>query len=416
MQMLREKKTLLTEILSAESSYILQHVQQEEIVTNRDYNNLNIPNQSDEKTVVNLLDKVMNKGDTKCCELVNLLQKPHIIKNYPRLEEIFNNHTEPSDHTFNPAPTIPIPCTDNSDLETVVTGGDEVSLYEMTSVPRGLCLIINNEIFDKLRERTGSNKDVEDLANIFSQMKFRVVMCKDKTAVEIPIVLKVFSELKQLSDLQQCGVKEWVSGQFTDLKDLPKHGDAFVCCILSHGEKEGVCGTDGTVVPTIDILSPFNGTNCSILVEKPKLFFIQACRGKDVQGGVPVNKKPKVEETDMELDTDDGQVQDYTLPLYSDYLVFMANVEQYVSIRNVYTGSWFIQSLCGQLEKGCTGGKDIHAIITLVNAEVSKMDGKLPVKDKDGKRIGYENVKQSPDSRNTLTKTLIFPAEATHSS
>ncbi|XP_070292757.1 caspase-7 isoform X2 [Salvelinus sp. IW2-2015] len=418
MQMLREKKTLLTEILSAESSYILQHVQQEEIVTNRDYNNLNIPNQSDEKTVINLLDKVMNKGDTKCCELVNLLQKPHIIKNYPRLEEIFNNHTEPSDHTFNPAPTIPIPCTDNSDLETVVTGGDEFSLYEMTSVPRGLCLIINNEIFDKLRERTGSNKDVEDLANIFSRMKFRVVMCKDKTAVEIPIVLKVFSELKQLSDLQQCGVKEWVSGQFTDLKDLPKHGDAFVCCILSHGEKEGVCGTDGTVVPTIDILSPFNGTNCSILVEKPKLFFIQACRGTDVQGGVPVNKKPKVEGTDRELNTDDGQVQvqDYTLPLYSDYLVFMANVEQYVSIRNVYTGSWFIQSLCGQLEKGCTGGKDIHAIITLVNAEVSKMDGKLPVKDKDGKRIGYENVKQSPDSRNTLTKTLIFPAEATHSS
>lgn len=35
----------------------------------------------------------------------------------------------------------------------------QVSLYEMTSVPRGLCLIINNEIFDKLSERTGSNKD-----------------------------------------------------------------------------------------------------------------------------------------------------------------------------------------------------------------------------------------------------------------
>lgn len=111
MQMLREKKTLLTEILSADSSYILQNVQQEEIVTNRDYNNLNIPNQSNEKTVINLLDKVMNKGDTKSYELVNLLQKPHMIKNYPRLEEIFNNHTEPSDHTFNPAPTIPIPCT-----------------------------------------------------------------------------------------------------------------------------------------------------------------------------------------------------------------------------------------------------------------------------------------------------------------
>uniref|UniRef100_A0A8C8JVH9 Caspase-8 n=1 Tax=Oncorhynchus tshawytscha TaxID=74940 RepID=A0A8C8JVH9_ONCTS len=413
MQMLREKKTLLTEILSADSSYILQHVQQEEIVTNRDYNNLNIPNQSDEKTVVNLLDKVMNKGDTKSYELVNLLQKPHIIKNYPRLEEIFNNHTEPSDHTFNPAPTIPIPY--NSDLETVVTGGDEVSLYEMTSVPRGLCLIINNEIFEELSERKGSNKDAVDLANIFSRMKFRVVMCKDKTAVEIPRVLKVFSELKQLSDLQQYNAKEWVSGQFTDLKDLPKHGDAFVCCILSHGKKEGVCGTDGTVVPTIDILSPFNGTNCSILVEKPKLFFIQACRGKDVQKGVPVNKKPKVEGTDMELDTDDGQVQDYTLPLYSDYLVFMANVDQYISIRSPTSGSWFIQSLCGQLEKSCTRGKNIYEILTGVKAAVSKKKGDLRIKDAYG-GYGYEVVKQSPDSRDTLTKMLIFPAETTHSS
>ncbi|XP_029499009.1 caspase-8-like isoform X2 [Oncorhynchus nerka] len=415
MQTLREKKTLLTEILSADSSYILQHVQQEEIVTNRDYNNLNIPNQSNEKTVINLLDKVMNKGDTKSYELVNLLQKPHMIKNYPRLEEIFNNHTEPSDHTFNPAPTIPIPCTDNSDLETVVTGGDEVSQYEMTSVPRGLCLIINNEIFDKLSERTGSNKDAVDLANIFSRMKFRVVMCKDKTAVEIPRVLKVFSELKQLSDLQQYNVKEWVGGQFTDLKDLPKHGDAFVCCILSHGKKEGVCGTDGTVVPTIDILSPFNGTNCSILVEKPKLFFIQACRGKDVQKGVPVNKKPKVEGTDMELDTDDGQVQEYTLPLYSDYLVFMANVDQYISIRSPTSGSWFIQSLCGQLEKSCTRGKNIYEILTGVKAAVSKKEGDLRIKDVYG-GYGYEVVKQSPDSRDTLTKTLIFPAETTHSS
>lgn len=73
-----------------------------------------------------------------------------------------------------------------------------------------------------------------------------------------------------------------------------------------------------------------------------------------MQPGVPVSKKPKVEGTDRELDTDNGQVQDYTLPIYSDYLVFMANVEQYISIRNVNTGSWFIQSLCGQLEKSCT--------------------------------------------------------------
>uniref|UniRef100_A0A673XJW7 Caspase family p20 domain-containing protein n=1 Tax=Salmo trutta TaxID=8032 RepID=A0A673XJW7_SALTR len=180
-----------------------------------------------------------------------------------------------------------------------------------------------------------SEFSTEALAEVFSRMKFRVVMCKDKTAVEIPIVLKVFSELKQLSDLQQCGAKEWVGGQFTDLKDLPKHGDAFVCCILSHGIKEGVCATDGTVVPTIDILSPFNGEKCTILVGKPKVFFIQAYRG------VPVPKRNPVE--DKELRADYDQVQNYTLPIWSDFLVVMA-------IRNKTKGSWFFQSLCGQLK------------------------------------------------------------------
>uniref|UniRef100_A0A673XTL5 Caspase family p20 domain-containing protein n=1 Tax=Salmo trutta TaxID=8032 RepID=A0A673XTL5_SALTR len=195
MQTLRKKKTLLTEILCADSGYILQH----------DYKNLNIPNQSDEKK------------------------------------------------------------------------------------SRGVCVIINNA-----------------LAEVFSRMKFRVVMCKDKTAVEIPI-------------------------------DLPKHGDAFVCCILSHGIKEGVCATDGTVVPTIDILSPFNGEKCTILVGKPKVFFIQAYRG------VPVPKRNPVE--DKELRADYDQVQNYTLPIWSDFLVVMA-------IRNKTKGSWFFQSLCGQLKDG----------------------------------------------------------------
>ncbi|CAB1326555.1 unnamed protein product [Coregonus sp. 'balchen'] len=274
---------------------------------------------------------------------------------------------------------------------------------------KGVCVIINNVDFgNEEKNREGSDIDAAALAEVFSWLKFRVVMCKDKTAEEIPSVLKVFSELKQLSDLQPYDVKEWVGGQFTDLKDLPKHGDAFVCCILSHGNKEGVCGTDGTVVPINKIRAPFNGEKCTILVGKPKLFFIQACRGSSRQKGVQVPKKNHVE--DRDLQADDNQEQNYTLPIYSDFLVFMANVEQYVSIRNKARGSWFIQSLCRQLKDGCLRGEDIHAIITLVNAEVCRKECELPVKDEHGKVLYYEQVKQSPDSSHTLTKTLIFPA------
>ncbi|XP_041698838.2 caspase-8-like [Coregonus clupeaformis] len=281
--------------------------------------------------------------------------------------------------------------------------------YSMASNCRGVCVIINNVDFgNEEKNRKGSDVDAAALAEVFKWLKFRVVMCKDKTAENIHRVLKVFSELKQLSDLQPYDVKEWVGGQFTDLKDLPKHGDAFVCCILSHGKKEGVCGTDGMVVPINKISEPFNGEKCMILVGKPKLFFIQACRGCSRQKGVPVPKKNHVE--DRDLQADDYQDQNYTLPIHSDFLVFMANVEQYVSIRSKTDGSWFIQSLCRQLKDGCLRGDDIHAIITLVNAEVCQKECELPVKDEHGNVIRNEQVKQSPDSSHTLTKTLIFPA------
>ncbi|KAL0966357.1 hypothetical protein UPYG_G00294310 [Umbra pygmaea] len=400
METIKNNKTLIMDILSADSSYILQHVEQRRLITRREYNNLHIPNQSNEKTIINLLDKLMGKDDKTCKDFLALLEKQDIVETFPRLREISKNTNLPSDHTSGPVQPLLFP------QQASVTGGNQLSLYEMSSVPRGICLIINNENFQKSKTRTGTEKDAMALAKVFSRLKFTVVKCQDKTAAEIRNVLKVVSELNELSDLKKCAVKTWVAGQFTELEHLPKHGDAFVCCILSHGEKEGVCGTDEMVVHTRDILSPFNGSNCSKLVEKPKLFFIQACRGGDEQDGVPVYKKRKVEEMDRVLETDNIPVQEYTLPIRSDFLVFMANVEQYVSVREPASGSWFIQSLCRQLEESCTRATDIHDILTKVKAEVSKKEAK----------IDSMQVKQSPEVTETLTKKLIFPAENTATS
>ncbi|KAL0966356.1 hypothetical protein UPYG_G00294290 [Umbra pygmaea] len=405
METLRKNKILIIGILSEESSYILQHVEQRSLITRREYNNLHNSTQSNENTIINLLDKLMGKDDKTCKDFLALLEEQDIVKTFPRLREISKNTNLPSDHTSGPVQPLPFPSTDVSVPEASVTGGNQLSLYEMSSVPRGICLIINNENFQKSKRRTGTDKDAMALAKVFSRLKFTVVKCQDKTAAEICNVLKVVSELNELSDLKKCAVKEWVAGQFTELKHLPEHGDAFVCCILSHGEKEGVCGTDGTVVHTRDILSPFNGSNCRKLVEKPKLFFIQACRGGDVQDGVPVYKKRKVEEMDRVLETDNVPVQECTLP-GSDFLVFMANVEQYLSFREPASGSWFIQSLCRQLEESCTRATDIHDIHTKVKAEVSKKEAKMYCK----------LAKQSPEVIETLTKKLIFPAENTATS
>lgn len=58
-----------------------------------------------------------------------------------------------------------------------------------------------------------------------------------------------------------------------------KQFDAFALFLLSHGERNKIYGRDEKTV-SIDIITGlFDGKNCSHLINKPKLFFIQACQG-----------------------------------------------------------------------------------------------------------------------------------------
>ena len=65
------------------------------------------------------------------------------------------------------------------------------------------------------------------------------------------------------------------------------HGSysCFVCCISSHGKKEGIVGVDGCTVDISDLTSPFRASKCKSLAGKPKLFFVDACRGGQIQQG-----------------------------------------------------------------------------------------------------------------------------------
>ena len=53
--------------------------------------------------------------------------------------------------------------------------------------------------------------------------------------------------------------------------------DSFICCILAHGHKNGVMGSDGRSTKIKDISMKL--TEVVHLQEKPKVFFIQACQG-----------------------------------------------------------------------------------------------------------------------------------------
>jgi hypothetical protein len=65
----------------------------------------------------------------------------------------------------------------------------------------------------------------------------------------------------------------------------PEHGsmDSVVVCILSHGMPGKIYTVDGELIPINDLTAAFNGQNAKHLIGKPKLFFIQACRGGKVE-------------------------------------------------------------------------------------------------------------------------------------
>ncbi|XP_065408513.1 caspase-7 isoform X2 [Chrysemys picta bellii] len=174
------------------------------------------------------------------------------------------------------------------------------------------------------------------------------------------------------------------------------HDDAacFACIFLSHGEEGYIYGTDG-MLEIKDLTTFFRGDKCKTLIGKPKLFFIQACRGSTFDDGI---------QTDSGL-ADDTEVTDanprYKIPVEADFLFAYSTVPGYFSWRNPGRGSWFVQSLCSILNDH---GKqlEIMQILTRVNYMVATNYESQS----DDPR--YSEKKQIPCVVSMLTKELYF--------
>ncbi|XP_061926248.1 caspase-8 [Entelurus aequoreus] len=253
----------------------------------------------------------------------------------------------------------------------------QAEYYAMTRNPHGFCVIVSNEDFlgTKLGKRSGTRQDEVALESVFSRLGFRVFVHRNLAAEQIRQTLK-----------------EHAQRNFSD-------DDALVVCLLSHGEKDCVFGTDEQKVPIPDLTGPFTSVRAPTLAGKPKLFFIQACQGAGYQtGSLPCPPRPSESRDDEQsrFETDAGPIRGETVPSDADFLFGMATVPQCVSFRSKVTGSIYIQELCKQLQRSAESRKDedILTILTRVNREVSKGE--------------YLNFKQMPQPKYTLTKTLVL--------
>lgn len=128
--------------------------------------------------------------------------------------------------------------------------------------------------------------------------------------------------------------------------------------------------TDGPLVIDEDVISQLTPSKCPSLVGKPKLIFIQACRGQDIDEGVLVQDSPGFEPSFSDAIEAGPPRNPFRLPSHADFLIFYSAYAGQYSWRNPTNGSWFIQDLCHILNS-YSGALDLMTMLTLVCKEVA---------------------------------------------
>jgi len=217
--------------------------------------------------------------------------------------------------------------------------GPVAEKYPMKKSPHGIAVIINNSEFystnpahEALPNRHGSQVDEDNLRITWEFLQYEVRILKNLTASE-------FS--RQLMRIALENHENY---------------DSFVCCILSHGELDGIYGTDSQPVKINDIVSLFKENFCPTLSNKPKLFFILACH--EGQGG--------------KNNTDDT-FHKY-LPREADFLFGYSTPSRNLSWRGPQYGSWYISRLCEVLVDNAPQ-QDLLTMLTMVNSKMSEAQG-----------------------------------------
>lgn len=209
----------------------------------------------------------------------------------------------------------------------------EALFYNMNHKRRGIAVIFNHENFDisSLKPRTGTNEDCENLKATLKLLGFEVATYYDLKSSEVEEITTKVSK----QDHADC--------------------DCFVLVLLSHGEQGIIYSRDSAYKPDT-LWSKFTPDLCPTLAGKPKLFFIQACQGDRLDGGVRLTQV-------------DGSPS-YRIPIHADFCIAYSTIPGFYSWRNTSRGSWFIQALCLEIRENGFN-YDLLTLLTFVNRRVA---------------------------------------------
>uniref|UniRef100_A0A914WSK8 Caspase family p20 domain-containing protein n=1 Tax=Plectus sambesii TaxID=2011161 RepID=A0A914WSK8_9BILA len=170
----------------------------------------------------------------------------------------------------------------------MISYGKNYGKYDFDGSKCHVLIIDNYEFekasgFEKLQSREGHVTDMEELDTLLTHLKI-----KNK---EPFITSNKIKNVKYYENLSAKAMKGNIQAFFSSLNH-PNIGeiDASMVFIFTHGDKgDLICGVDvhkegglpydEKLVHLSEIFDIFNLSVCDKLMEKPKLFFIEACRG-----------------------------------------------------------------------------------------------------------------------------------------
>ena len=181
--------------------------------------------------------------------------------------------------------------------------------YPMKSKPHGLAYVFGNENFGRnpsrpnlrLDRRLGTDIDVECFVLVFRMLDYEICVRTDFTADEIK------REVHRIAALDDSAY------------------DSVVFCFTTHGESNHyIFGSDSHTVDVYHLTTMVQ--LCPTLENKPKMFFIQACR-------VEPQDKPNV--------TSDGNPPEILHNPNADLFIAWATTRNSPAYRSSTYGSWF---------------------------------------------------------------------------
>lgn len=247
---------------------------------------------------------------------------------------------------------------------------DLTKVYKMNTKPRGYCLIIN-----MTQDRPGCEKDAIDLKRVFKKLHFKV---------------KIYSDLKKAS-VEQL------------LQEVESADHRKLCCfimfILAHGKtmkNEHVFQTaDRNLIKVSDVEKIIRSV--ASLLDKPKLLFVEPCRGQMYNRGIATHDSLNDGLDDDDDDNGGTHASFQHVSPASAFLRYSATIEDHVSRRDEPEGGTrFVQSIVEifgkeRYIKNC----DLMDLLTKVAAHMKQ-------------KYQHEIIQIPEISRGTLDKKVYF--------